>query len=346
MSCLRRLGPLTSRDALILAAVVTAGCTSVPTSERKSTDQGDSANPVPALIQVSPPPPPPPPPPGTDAAFEQQTREQADQLMEAGRWAEAVVQWEILTLFRPHQAEYAGKLAEARNQASNSASESLVAAVEARKRGETRRAETLYLRALSADPGSVAAADALREMERERATSAYSSQMARASIAPRSRSTARKVSETDRRDFDAAVMLMHQGDYSASVQNLQGYLKRYPQDETGKRALADAYAALGKQRIDEGRKEEGLNYLEQARGNKSTAGADMDATAKATRKELAQDYYEQGLRAQRTDLPAAIRLWERSLEYDPQHAQARLKLDQARRMQQTLESIPGENAKP
>lgn len=339
----RRFGPLNSGTTLLFAACVTAACTSMPVAERRTVeDQGDSAPPVPALVRS----PPTAPPPGTDAAFERQTRERAEQLADGGRWAEAEVQWEILVLFRPNHAEYVDRLAEARKRAGNLADENLAAAAEARKRGEMQRAAALYLQTLSADPGNVAAADALREMERERPSGTNSSQMARANNAPRSRSTTRKVSAADRRDLESAVMLMHQGDYGASVQSLQGYLKRFPQDEMAKRALANAYAALGKQRIDEGRKEEGLQYLEQARGNKSAAGADVDSTAKATRKELAQDYYEQGLRAQRTDLPAAIRLWERSLEYDPEHAQARLKLDQARRMQETLQAIPDASTKP
>ena len=141
-----------------------------------------------------------------------------------------------------------------------------------------------------------------------------------------------------------AIMLFHQGDYAVSVQSLQSYLKRYPQDEMGKRALRDAYAALGKQRIEQGKKEEGVGYLEKARAVKSNGSADLDGTVQAARKDLAQDYYEQGLRLQRADLEAAIRLWERALEYDPGHGQARLRLAQGRRMQQSLQSLP--NSKP
>ena len=74
--------------------------------------------------------------------------------------------------------------------------------------------------------------------------------------------------------------------------------------------------------------------------------AELDNSVQSVRKDLAQDYYEQGLRIQRTDLDAAIRLWERCLEYDPTHAQARTRLDQARRMQRNLKSIPDASSKP
>lgn len=61
----------------------------------------------------------------------------------------------------------------------------------------------------------------------------------------------------------------------------------------------------------------------------------------SARKDIAQDYYERGVRAQRTDLDEAIRLWERALQYDPDLTQARLRMEQARRMRQNLESIQG-----
>jgi tetratricopeptide (TPR) repeat protein len=266
--------------------------------------------------------------------------------MQAGRWAEAGVQWEILALLRPDRAEYAKQLSQAQRHASSEANENLAAGAEARKRGDLQHAATLYLKALSADPENASAAQALRELESERPDRGYANHMARANSAPRATSAARSLSAADRQDLDTAVMLLHQGDYGASVQSLQSYLKRYPQDEMGKRALRDAYAALGRQRIEQGKKEEGLNYLEKARATKAAGGADLEGSVQATRKELAQDYYEQGLRVQRTDLEAAIRLWERCLQYDPGHAQARLRLDQARRMQQTLRSIPGADSKP
>jgi hypothetical protein len=50
------------------------------------------------------------------------------------------------------------------------------------------------------------------------------------------------------------------------------------------------------------------------------------------------------VRVQRSDLGEAIRLWERALQYNPDHAQARLKLKQAKQMQHNLEEI--ENARP
>ena len=291
-------------------------------------------------------PPPAPTMAAADSAFEQRTRQQAEELMQAARWMNAAARWEILTLLRPEYAEYAGKLNEARSRAANQASERLVPAAEARKRGDLPRAATLYLNALSADPYNATAAQVLRELEREQSHRAYFSHAPGAAGGTSGTRAIRAPYSADRQELDTGVMLLHQGDYSASVQALQSYLKRYPQDDVGKRTLREAYAALGKQRIELGKKEEGLGYLEKARTTKSNGGADLDSTVQTARKDLAQDYYEQGLRLQRTDLDAAIRLWERSLQYDPGHAQARLRLDQARRMQRNLQTIPGASSKP
>jgi tetratricopeptide (TPR) repeat protein len=278
--------------------------------------------------------------PTADSDFEQRKRQQAEELVQAGRWADAAAQWEILALLRPERGEYADKLTEAHGRATSQAGEHVAAAAEARRKGDLQRAATLYLKALSADPRNATAGSALRELEREQSSRAYfnhATRTARAARAPYS---------TDRQELDMAVMLLHQGDYAESAQSLQSYLKRYPQDETAKRALRDAYAALGKQRIEQGKKEEGVSYLEKARATKSSGGANLDGTVQAARKDLAQDYYEQGLRLQRTDLEGAIRAWQRTLEYDPGHAQAKIRLDQARRMQQTLRSLPSAGSKP
>ena len=48
-----------------------------------------------------------------DSTFEQRRRERAEELTQADRWAEAAVQWDILALLRPDNAEYAKRLAEA-----------------------------------------------------------------------------------------------------------------------------------------------------------------------------------------------------------------------------------------
>ncbi len=245
------------------------------------------------------------------------------------------------------------KLADARAQAASTAASNLEAANEARRKGETERATLLYLKALRADPENVAAAQALRELDREQPRKSNMNPYARMMYGERVRSTSsesRSASmprSSERADLDTGILLFNQGDYVSSIQTLQEYLRRYPQDDLGKRTLRDAYLALANQRVQEGNKEEALANLEKARKVPApqSSAPQLPGAIQSLRKDLAEDYYQQGLRVQRKDLKAAIRLWELALQYDPAHAQASVRLQQARRMQQTLESIPSADEK-
>jgi tetratricopeptide (TPR) repeat protein len=342
MRASRPVGAAVLSSQCLLLALAGCGGVTQRTSEPVPTAVSAESTPEPALVKHRPP--------STlstvDSAFEQRRLKEAEELTQANRWAEAAAQWEILTLLRPERSEYASKLTEAQSRASSNASENLTAAAEARKRGDLQRATLLYLKALRADPYNAAADQALRDLERQQSHRLYFNHLASTASGARATRTAAAPYSTDHQELDTGVMLLHQGDYNGSVQALQSYVKREPQDETGKRALRDAYAALGRQRIEQGKKEEGIGYLEKARATKAAGSANLDSTLQAVRKDMAQDYYEQGLRMQRTDLQAAIGLWERSLEYDPGHAQARLRLDQAKRMQRNLQTIPGARSTP
>jgi tetratricopeptide (TPR) repeat protein len=288
-----------------------------------------------------------------DLAWEQQRREHADDLMGESRWSEAATEWEILAVLRPGNSEYEKKLADSRAQSASAATSNLEAANEARRKGENERATLLYLKALRADPENVAAAQALRELDREQPRKSNMNPYARMMYGERVRSTSsesRSASmprSSERADLDTGILLFNQGDYVSSIQTLQEYLRRYPQDDLGKRTLRDAYLALANQRVQEGNKEEALANLEKARKVPApqSSAPQLPGAIQSLRKELAEDYYQQGLRAQRKDLKAAIRLWELALQYDPAHAQASVHLQQARRMQQTLEAIPSADEK-
>ncbi len=339
MRASRPVGAAVLSSPCLLLALAGCGEVTQRTNEPATTVVNAEATPEPVLVR----PRSASAPSSADNTFEQRRQKEAEELTQANRWAGAAAQWEILTLLRPERSEYASKLAEAQSHASSQAGESVAAAAEARKRGELQRSTLLYLKALRADPYNAAADQALRDLERQQSHRLYFNHLASPASGARATRTAAAPYSTDHQELDTGVMLLHQGDYSGSVQALQSYVKREPQDDTGKRALRDAYAALGKQRIEQGKKEEGIGYLEKARATKAGGGANLDSTLQAARKDMAQDYYEQGLRIQRTDLQAAIGLWERSLEYDPGHAQARLRLDQAKRMQRNLQTIPGTN---
>jgi hypothetical protein len=90
-----------------------------------------------------------------------------------GRLADALVQWEILTLLRPESEEYREEIERVSRQIRDNVSALLRSASEARRRGQLQQAIVQYLRVLSLDRTNAAAADALRDIERERTRRAY-----------------------------------------------------------------------------------------------------------------------------------------------------------------------------
>ena len=268
--------------------------------------------------------------------------------MRDGRWNEAVLDWEVLVLLRPSNKEYEENLATARSKGEKAAAALTASASEARRQGEIERAAVLYLKALTADRQNAAAIQALRQIDQERPRSGGPGQSARSAQGDKTRlsmsdtRSAAASSTSERMGLEPGIMMYNQGDFESSIQTLQEYLQRSPQNDMARKALTDAYAALGNRRMQEGKKEEALTYLEKARklqGKKSNP--DLSQSIQSARKQLGDDYYQQGLRAQRTNLAEAARLFQKALEYDPGNSQATVRLQQTRRMQENLDSIQG-----
>ncbi|HSM78063.1 MAG TPA: hypothetical protein VLT57_10575 [Bryobacteraceae bacterium] len=109
-------------------------------------------------------------------------RERAAAFTRDRRWADALVQWELLALLRPDFPEYRDEIEQTRKRIHQIAAESLGAAEQARRRGNLNQATTQYLRALSVDRDNARAAQGLREIERERTRRAYLNRAPRTSM--------------------------------------------------------------------------------------------------------------------------------------------------------------------
>jgi hypothetical protein len=153
------------RAGLGLAVLLVAGCATAP--------PGPVTAEPPRATETAP-----------TAGLEQAYRERATSLAAERRWADAVVQWELLTVLRPDSKEYRGELDAARRRGAEAAQAHLRAAEQAQRRGDTEQATTNYLRALSAEPGNATAASALRAIEAERVRRAWLSRPPRIPYAP------------------------------------------------------------------------------------------------------------------------------------------------------------------
>lgn len=101
--------------------------------------------------------------------FEERLKAKALSQGRQGRLAEAAVTWEVLTVLRPGSVLYREHLVETRRLIDAAVGEAMRRGQQARKRGDMDAASSQYLAALAFKPDHVAAADALRAIERERA---------------------------------------------------------------------------------------------------------------------------------------------------------------------------------
>lgn len=104
---------------------------------------------------------------------ERTLRERAERHMEQQRWADALLQWELLLLLRPDAQTYREQAERTRRTIRDAAERSLALAEQARRSGNLDRAVIEYLRVLSVDRGNARAAQALRDIERERTRRNY-----------------------------------------------------------------------------------------------------------------------------------------------------------------------------
>lgn len=146
---------------LAVASALMAGCGALPTEQDAVTgvaDGGSSSAPAAR---------------STTEALEQRHRERAHAYEAQSNWADALVQWNVLILLNPDSQEYR-KAAEATRNRIRSATVGWSRAAEfARKQGNLEQATLLYLKVLNLDREDAAAAQALRDIDTERAQRAY-----------------------------------------------------------------------------------------------------------------------------------------------------------------------------
>jgi tetratricopeptide (TPR) repeat protein len=206
---------------------------------------------------TSPGPPPALPVPGPEARVERPAPDVALQTFEEaqvdqaradearGHWASAALAWEVVTLLRPGDEQARTRLAELRRRIDALASERQAAAEAAQRRGELDAATQAYLEVLALDPRRRAAADALRQIERDRGRRSLVGRFARP-VAPRrpdGEMVAPDTSESGRSANNVrehATMLVRQGDLDGAIQLLRDATAT--RNDTGQRALlADLY---------------------------------------------------------------------------------------------------------
>lgn len=185
----------------------------------------------PPVAGPSPMPPVVPAPMGDRSVdqFESQQRQHAEQHARQGRLAEAALAWEVLTLLRPARSDYRERLAEARAAVDKAVSQRVAKATAAQQRGDIPGAERAWFEVLAVDPTHGAAANALREIERDRNRASVIGRFAQppglaprngsvAAPAPRSRTPERAAATPGQRNLiEHASIMASQGELGAAI---------------------------------------------------------------------------------------------------------------------------------
>ncbi|HNT39946.1 MAG TPA: hypothetical protein PKO45_12600 [Rubrivivax sp.] len=131
--------------------------------------------------------------------YAQRQRALAEQAQARGRWADAARAWEVLILLQPGDAQARARLHELRQHIEQLRARHRDAALKAQQQGQLDSAQQSWLQVLALDPRDGEAAQALREIERERSRRAQLGRFSRtaapaAEPAPRGSASVKPIS--------------------------------------------------------------------------------------------------------------------------------------------------------
>jgi len=177
--------------------------------------------------------------PGLDR-FEKVQKARAEAAAADGHWAEAALAYEGLALVHPDDPAYAAALEKVRQRIATASAEQWALAEAARRRTDWEAAARAYLQVLAIDPGHLAAADALRAVERERNRRSIVGRFSRQVLARRGTDPDGNVYADTRNQIEHATLLARQGDVDAAITLLKEGM-RANGDSARKSLLADLY---------------------------------------------------------------------------------------------------------
>lgn len=212
-----------------------------------------------------------------------------------GQWAEAVWAWDVLLALAPQDAELAKRRSSAKATIEAAVNERLPRARMAIQRGDTEAALRLFLEMLALVPGQPEASQALRKLERERVTRQNLGQLSRNAMV--------------RRDSENAAVTTPAtpGNAGPATSGAGGGAGRNELEHASLLAVQGEHAAA-------------IAVLVPV-----VAQTPVDPAAKSL---LADLYYRQAEAAAGSNRAAAITSLQRSLQLDPSHARAAIRLKQ------------------
>ena len=282
-------------------------------------------------------------------------RELAREARAGGDLATALDHLHVVTMLAPGD-EAARRDAEAlRGEVQRGVRENLDAGRNAMRSGDNARASTAFLRVLALEPRNAEAARSLREIDRQNMTRAQANRAARvrvedlfadaraAKAAPPAGYSAAPAAATggnDAYDLDQRIEMFRAGDTATALRELKAWVDAHPKDRAGRQRIGAAVAERAKELEGKGQREAALGLYEQALSLRGEPQQEWSARVAALRKSVAADYYNEGVKAMRTDLNVAVRSLETAVKLDPQNANAANRLREAKAARDKLSRMP------
>jgi tetratricopeptide (TPR) repeat protein len=289
-------------------------------------------------------PHPPYPLPGVRTAPSIAARvEKARDLMSRRELAKALLQWKILKTLEPKNPEFAHQLLATRTLVRTTANKHVQLGEKALRDGRISVARQEFLRALASDPTLKAPLSHLRKIERQQVTEIQMAKLQRLLKKRKAPAQVRMAPASSEEAYylQLGIDLLRNGQPAESIREIQKYLNSYPDDPKARDYLSKAYLTLWVDYLEKGNVAKALAYLQEARKHQPGENSHLDRLIQETKKRLAEDLYERGVRVYRKDIAKAIACWETSLSYDPQHVKAKLQLEKAYKIRNTLREIGG-----
>ena len=145
-------------------------------------------------------------------------------------------------------------------------------------------------------------------------------------------------------DLEQRLEPFKAGDTAGGLKELRRYVDAYPQDKAARQRISSAVYERARELEGQGAKERALALYEEACTLRGERPAEWNAHIQTLRRTLAAEYYQKGARAYANDIALAIRSWEACLRFEPQHVNAALRLEEARRLQSKLQRIDSDKA--
>jgi tetratricopeptide (TPR) repeat protein len=195
---------------------------------------------------------------------------------------------------------------------------------------------------LAFDAHNEEAVTALRELDRQRELRRASERSARARLVAQangSRIPSRSTRDAREFDLEQSLELLRAGDTTGALPELRRYVAANRGDRAARARIASAVYAQAQRLEGQGSFEAAVGMYAEAIGMHAAAPREWSSQLGALKMRLAGAEYEKGVRLLATDVGAAIPHFEAALRFAPDHTQAQLQLQRARKIQQNLRSI-------